>query len=115
MASAFRDLVAYQQAHAIASEMHGRVARWPSFERWTIGIQLIRALDSIGANIAESAGRWHRADERRFLLIARGSLCESEHWLLCAEERGLLPLGSSDCLQETARALNGLIRKREPS
>jgi four helix bundle protein len=95
--------------------MHHKIARWPAFDRWTVGIRMMRALDSIGANIAEAAGRWHRADERRFLLIARGSLCESEHWLLCAEERGLLPVGSSDRLQETARTLNGLIRRRERS
>jgi four helix bundle protein len=115
VASAFRDLAAYRQARGVAAEMHRNVARWPTFDRWTLGTQLVRALDSIGANIAESAGRWHRADERRFLLIARGSLYESEHWLLCAEERGLLPMGTSECLDETARALNGLIRKRERS
>jgi four helix bundle protein len=113
VASEFRDLVAYQRAVAIANEMHATVARWPSFERWSTGLQLVRALDSIGANIAESAGRWHRADERRLLLIARGSLCESEHWLLCAEQRGLLQAGSSERLGEVARALNGLIKKRQ--
>jgi four helix bundle protein len=113
--SAFRDLVAYRQARAIASVMHDQIARWPNFDRWSVGIQLIRALDSVAANIAESTGRWHRADERRLLLVARGSLYESEHWLLCAEDRGLLPIGSSDGLEETARALNGLIRRRERS
>jgi four helix bundle protein len=98
---------------AIADELHDAISRWPSFERWTVGVQLMRSADSIGANIAESAGRWHRADERRLLLIARGSLYESEHWLQRAEQRGLLPAGASERLDETARALNGLIRTRE--
>jgi four helix bundle protein len=113
MASDFRKLVAYREAVAIANDLHEAIARWPSFERWTVGVQLMRAADSIGANIAESAGRWHRADERRFLLMARGSLLETEHWLLRAEERGLLPEGAGNRLEEAARALNGLIRKRE--
>jgi four helix bundle protein len=113
MASDFRDLVAYQAAVKMANELHRAISGWPSFERWTVGIQLMRSADSIGANIAESSGRWHRKDERRLLLSARGSLCETEHWLLRPEERGLLPEGASKQLDEAARALNGLIRKRE--
>src|SRR3954447_16588186 len=63
MASEFRELVAYRHAIALANELHRDIAGWPSFERWSVGIQLLRSVDSIGANIAESAGRWHRADE----------------------------------------------------
>lgn len=71
----------------------------------------MRAADSVGANIAEAAGRWHRADQRRFLLIARGSLYETEHWMARAEKRGLLEQGATERLSEVARALNGLIKK----
>jgi four helix bundle protein len=91
--------------------MYELVSRWPSFDRWSIGIQLTRAADSIGANIAEAAGRWHRQDQKRFLLIARGSLYETEHWLARAEARGLLEAGTTGHLSETARTLNGLIRR----
>jgi four helix bundle protein len=115
VASEFRDLIAYQRAVAIADELYAVVARWESFNRWSIGVQLVRAADSVGANIAEAAGRWHRADERRLLLIARGSLYETEHWMARAEARGLLPERSSERLSEVARALNGLIRKRDPT
>jgi four helix bundle protein len=91
--------------------MYELIARWPSFDRWSSGVQLMRAADSVGANIAEAAGRWHRQDQRRFLLIARGSLYETEHWMVRAETRGLLEQGAAECLSEAARALNGLIRK----
>jgi four helix bundle protein len=111
MRSDFRDLVAYQRAIEIAAGLYGKVA-WPSFDRWTIGVQMIRAADSVGANIAESTGRWHRPDERRLLLIARGSLHELEHWILCAEGRGLVEQGAAQQLDEVARALNGLIKRR---
>ena len=51
------------------------------------------------------------ADERRLLYIARGSLYETEHWIVRAERRGLLELGTSARAEEIARLLNGLIKK----
>jgi hypothetical protein len=47
--------------------------------------------------------------------MARGSLYETEHWLLRAQKRGLLDDGPLGRLDETARALNGLINKWPPS
>jgi four helix bundle protein len=112
MRSEFRDLFAYRRATEIAHELHRDARNWPSFEKWTIGVQLVRAADSVGANIAEASGRWHRPDERRLLLIARGSLHELEHWITYAEERDLLDRGTVDPLADVARALNGLIKRR---
>jgi four helix bundle protein len=71
----------------------------------------MRAVDSIGANIAEASGRWYRSDQRRILYIARGSLVETEYWMIRAEKRGLLEEGSTEQLTEIARTLNGLIKK----
>jgi four helix bundle protein len=110
MRSEFRELRAYQLPVAIANDLHAVVSRWPSADLWSLGVQLMRAIDSIGANIAEGAGRWHRQDQRRFVLMARGSLYETEHWLACAEARGLLDAGWSQRLEEAARALNGLLK-----
>ena len=115
MHSAFRDLVAYQRSAELADELRQRVAGWRSFDHWSMGLQLVRAADSIGANIAEATGRWHQKDQVRFLYVARGSLLETEHWITTAERRGLLEPGTSDRLDEIARALSGLIKKRTPS
>jgi four helix bundle protein len=56
----------------------------------TLGRQIIRAADSIGANIAEGTGRGSFQDNRRFVRNARGSLYETRHWLRRAHNRSLL-------------------------
>jgi four helix bundle protein len=110
MGTGFRDLVAFQQAVRLADDMHAAVRRWPSFERWSTGMQLVRAADSVGANIAEAYGRWHRADQRRQLYVARGSVYELDYWVSRAESGKLIPDGTSGRVDELGRTLNGLIK-----
>lgn len=110
MPSNFRKLVAYQLAVELAHELHNAVEHWPLLDRRTVGPQLIRSATSIGANIAEATGRWHPADRRHLFLIARGSLYETEHWIVYAERRGLLPSAISERIDEVGKTLNGLIR-----
>lgn len=111
MPSAFYDLVAYRRSADLADELRSAVSRWDSFDLWSVGLQLMRAIDSVGANMAEGRGRWHPADRRRFYVIARGSLYEAEHWLSVAETRGLIPTGTKARLDDIARPLSGLIRR----
>jgi four helix bundle protein len=115
MASSFRTLRAYQLAVRLAGEVRVEVLRWNSFDRWSLGLQLVRAIESVGANIAEAEGRWHLPDKRRLLFIARGSLYEAEHWMQRAEDSGLLSPGSGQKLNELARTLNGMIRRMAPA
>ena len=56
-----------------------------------IGDQFIRALDSIGANIAEGHARYHYLDKIKFYYYARDSFAEScNHWLELLQERELI-------------------------
>ena len=88
------------------------VSEWESFELWTVGVQAVRAADSVGANIAEAHGRGTYADQRRILLIARGSLLELEHWLSTAQDRGLADAtGHLETAGEIARMLNAMIAR----
>jgi four helix bundle protein len=111
MRSKFRDLAAYRLSADAGDMLHRTILGWPSFERWTLGVQLIRAADSIGANIAEASGRMHAPDRRRLLIIARGSLHETEHWLARAAARDLPTAGCEQGLKEIALTLNGLINR----
>jgi four helix bundle protein len=115
VATTFKDLDAYRRSVAFAADMYDAVATWPKVDLWTTGVQLLRAADSVGANIAEALGRWHPPDRKRLLYISRGSLSETEHWVLRAEERGLLPEGCSERLSDIRRPLNGLIKKSPPN
>ena len=62
----------------------------PKNVMYELGNQLFSALDSVGANIAEGYGRYHYADRLRFYYFARGSLCESEHWIELLYKRNLI-------------------------
>jgi four helix bundle protein len=114
VARAFLDLRVYALAAQLGDSLHRVVAGWPSFERWTIGTQLMRAADSIGANIAEASGRWHGPDKRRLFVIARGSLYETQHWLARAKARGLSTDRHEPELEAIGRMLSGLIRRPGP-
>ena len=86
----FEELRVYQLAEELSDAIWTIAKTWPTFERNTVGNQIVRAADSIGANIAEGSGRGTYQDNRRFIRIARGSLYETQHWLRRAFKRGLL-------------------------
>ena len=86
----FENLEIYQLAELLADEVWQIVLCWNYLAKDTVGKQLIKSSDSIGANIAEGSGRGSEQDYRRFLRIARGSLNETRHWLRRAFKRKLL-------------------------
>jgi four helix bundle protein len=103
----------YRRAALFSDALHSVVWSWRAFDLWTVGVQLVRAADSVGANIAEAEGRASPADERRFLIVARSSALEVQHWLDRAEARGLpLPPRALHEADELGRMLNGLIKVR---
>ena len=88
--SNFENLHVYQLSEKLADELWEIARKWDSLAKDTIGKQMLRAADSIGANIAEGSGRGSFQDNRRFVRIARGSLYETKHWLRRAYCRKLL-------------------------
>jgi len=94
----FETLEVYRLSERLADSIWDVVVSWDHFAKSTVGSQLVRAADSIGANISEGTGRRSFKDNRRFVRIARGSLNETKHFLRRAFKRQLL----------TQRAVNAI-------
>jgi len=91
----FEKLEVYKLAERLADKIWSAVIGWDYFSKDTVGKQLVRAADSVGANIAEGTGRGSFQDNRRFVRTARASLNESKHWLRRAHVRRLLTMEST--------------------
>ena len=86
----FENLRVYKLSEVLADEVWEIVLRWNAFAKDTVGKQIVRSADSVGANIAEGTGRHNFQDNQRFVKIARGSLNETQHFLRRAFKRDLL-------------------------
>ena len=84
------DLELYQLAETFSNEIWFLVSEWDYFAKDTIGKQIVRSADSIGANIAEGYGRYHYKENRNFCFFSRGSILETKGWLRKAKERNLI-------------------------
>jgi four helix bundle protein len=105
-------------SESLADEIWDVVLGWDRFARDTVGSQIVRAADSIGANIAEGSGRGSFQDNRRFVRIARGSLKETQHFLRRAYKRKLLDDHQVNKIKplvdDLAPMLNGYLRSIGP-
>ena len=112
--SNFEKLEVYQLAEKLADEIWNIVSVWQYFEKDTVGKQIVRSADSIGANIAEGNGRYSYKDNQRFIRIARGSLNETRHWLRRAYTRNLLTQEQvrnlKPTIEELTLKLNGYLK-----
>ena len=77
-----------KQANQVSDLIWEEVAHWQHFPKDTIGKQLVRAADSISANLSEAYGRFSFAERKRFSYYARGSLCETTNWMEKSISRG---------------------------
>jgi len=105
----FEKLRVYRASEEIADRIWDVVLKWPILARDTVGKQITRAADSIGANIAEGVGRGTYRDNKRFTEMARGSLNETIHFLRRAYKRRLLPRDEVDKLKEFTDALGPML------
>ena len=110
MSVTFEDLQVLKSAEVIADSIWKRVGEWDEFAKDVVGKQITRSADSIGANIAESFGRYNFGEKIQFLYYSRGSLFETKYWLNRTQTRGLMNpnevQGYVDDLTALARRLN---------
>jgi four helix bundle protein len=80
----------YNLALDLAEKVREIVSKWNYFAKDTIGKQLIRAVDSVAANISEGYGRYYYKENKQFCYYSRGSLYETKTWLEKAHNRNLI-------------------------
>ncbi|NWG05663.1 MAG: four helix bundle protein [Chloroflexi bacterium] len=110
MPTSLEDVRVLKSVEQIADAIYRIASRWDDFAKDVVGKQISRAADSIGANIAESFGRYHFGEKIQFLYYARGSVFETKYWLNRASARDLMPSADSQTyvtrLTDIARQLN---------
>ena len=84
------DLWIVQLAEQISSRVSRQVHNWKPFDKFGLGNQLTRAVDSIGLNISEGYARAHLKERLQFFSIAEGSMEEALFAIRQARERELL-------------------------
>ena len=105
------DLKKYGLAMKIGDEAWQHVHPWRMLARDTLGKQMVRAADSIAANISEGYGRHHIKEKRQFCHYARGSLFETKTWLRKARQRALLSEKDYQSLEKDLTTLANMLNK----
>lgn len=75
------------------------------FTKDTIGKQLVRAADSVSANIAEGYGRYYYKESKQFFFYSRGSLQETKSWLGKCRRRNIIEMNNADELLNEAEKI----------
>jgi four helix bundle protein len=108
VSATFEDLRVLKSAEEIADSIWKRVVQWDEFAMDVVGKQIARSADSVGANIAESFGRFNFGEKLQFLYYSRGSIFETKYWLNRTRTRGLM---ITDEVNEYVNRLTDLARQ----
>lgn len=87
----FEKLAIWQKSHQLTIEIYKLTKSFPLEEKFGITSQIQRASSSIPANIVEGYSRRTTKDYLRFLSQARGSLSETQYFLLLARDLKYVP------------------------
>jgi four helix bundle protein len=85
-----RDLKVWQKGMDLVVAVYAWAKQLPVEERYGLIQQVTRACVAIPANFAEGHSRGTRKDYAHFVSIARGSLMETETYVMIAERLGFV-------------------------
>ena len=103
----FRDVIAWQKAHALVLSIYRICEEFPQKEQFVLSSQIRRAAISVPANIAEGFKKKSTADKARLLNVAQGSLEECRYYLILAEDLDYADVSTTmNQLEEVSKLLN---------
>jgi len=118
MSYLYRDLIVWQRAIAMVTEVYRVTQVFPRAETYGLTSQLRRSAVSVASNIAEGQGRLSKPEFRQFLGMARGSLFEMETQIVIASNLGYISQETENRLAaisgEVSRLLHGLMQSLQP-
>ena len=104
-----KDLIVWQKAMELAVQIYHLTKLFPPREQYALTSQITRAAASVPANIAEGKARATAKDYAQFLSVARGSLMETETFLLLAIRLDYVSEIQAACAMELIAEVGRLI------
>jgi four helix bundle protein len=92
----FHNLIVWQKAVDLVDRIYLSAESFPQKEDKILVPQLLRAVNSIPANIAEGSGRKSKKEFVQYLYFAKGSLAETVTFLDIAKRRNYLNIADYD-------------------
>ena len=86
------DIDCYKRAFKLSNTIWHIVLKWEWFEKQSVGLQWVRAIDSISANVAEGFGRYTKRGKIIFYRYSMGSVKESMDWNQKSYNRRLITI-----------------------
>ena|SRR5579862_4571177 len=108
MSQPIEQLEVYATTCRLADEIHGIVAQW-NLQQKTIGIQLCRSADGVGANLVVGDYRESRRDKKRFFDMAHASCLETQDWIERAIADGVLDKATGERLANESAMIGRMI------
>jgi four helix bundle protein len=101
-----KNLEVYQLSRKLSTIAWEIFCRMNFEDKKHMGDQFLRAVDSVGANIAEGYGRFHYLDKVRFYYNSRASHYEAFiHWSELLFEREKISIEEFNSINKTAQIL----------
>ena len=115
MSESYRDLIVWQKAMALVTDVYRATESFPAREIYGITNQVRRAAVAIPSDIAEGKGRISKKEYVQMLSRVRGSTYEVQTQLEISRNLSFLATDAFETLEmkaaEVGRLLNGLITK----
>jgi len=115
MIASHRDLIVWQKSMDLVVAVYRLAESFPKAEIYRLTSQVTRAAASVPANIAEGHARGSSREFAHFIAIAKGSLMETETFLMLAVRLGYVTADETGAafrtITETSKMLTALRAK----